>query len=102
MPAYETKASVRKYLAKGPEVVNHYVLLMVDAHISKQVALIVEITRQEVLCHNKIAPTESIIRQIITTISREIIIVLTNNKTAETSHWLPMKKNIVMNIFWLN
>ena len=47
MPTYEgwleeTKASVRKYLAKGPEVVNHYVLLMVDADISKQVALIVE------------------------------------------------------------
>ena len=63
MPAYEgwleeTKASVRKHLARGPEVVNHYVLLMVDAHISKQVALIVEITRQEVLCHNKISPTE--------------------------------------------
>lgn len=54
----ETKASVRNYLAKGPEMVNHYVLLVVDADISKRVALIVEITRREVHCHNKIALRE--------------------------------------------
>ena len=41
----ETKASVRNYLVKGPEMVNHNVLLVVDADISKRVALIVEITR---------------------------------------------------------
>ena len=63
MPGYdgwleETKASVRNYLVKGPEMVNHYVLLMVDADISKRVALIVELTRREVLCHNKIAVRE--------------------------------------------
>ena len=63
MPVYEgwleeTKASVRKYLARGPEMVNHYVLLVVDADISKRVALIVEITRREVHSHNKIALRE--------------------------------------------
>ena len=41
----ETKASVRNYLIKGPDMVNHNVLLVVDADISKRVALIVEITR---------------------------------------------------------
>ena len=50
MPAYEgwleeTRVSVRNYLVKRPEMVNHYVLLVVDADISKRVALIVEITR---------------------------------------------------------
>ena len=42
----ETKASVRNYLSKGPEMVNQYVLLVVDANISMQVALIAEIMRR--------------------------------------------------------
>ena len=54
----ETKASVRNYLAKGPEMVNQYVLLVVDADISKQVALTAEIMRREPLNHNKIALRE--------------------------------------------